>query len=75
MIMIMSKAEYFEKYNLESGDAPELDIAEKIICNENEECPIVGVVYPNGEKWVYGAKYDRQVENIDEIIKWLEEIR
>lgn len=72
MLMIMSKAEYFEKYNLESGDAPELDIAEKIVCNENEECPVVGVIYPNGEKWIYGAKYDWHVENIDEMIRILE---
>lgn len=75
MLMIMSKAEYFEKYNLKSGVVPELDIAEKIVCNENEECPVVGVIYPNGEKWVYGARFDRKVESIDEMIEMLEVIK
>ena len=75
MIMIMSKMEYMDKYNLESGDAPEIDIAEKIVCNENEECPIVGVIYPDGEKWIYGARFDRKVESIDEMIEMLEVIK
>lgn len=75
MIMVMNKMEYMNKYNLEPGDAPEIAVAEKVVCNEDEECPIVGVIYSNGEKWVYGARFDRKVESIDEMIEWLEDIK
>ena len=34
---------------------------------ENPDCPCIGVEYSNGEIWIYGAKYDKKIEDADEL--------
>jgi hypothetical protein len=76
MIMVVSKTEFFanEKYNggMRPGDDPEMDCAKRIYISDNDECSLIGVEYENGECWIYGARMDQKLADVEEIIHWLE---
>ena len=76
MVMVISREEFINKYGEEQAEPFEDEQAvETFVVSSDDECPIIGIIYINGEKWIYGAKFDRKVESVDEMIEWLEDIK
>ena len=55
-----------EVYNFD--DMPEYKGAELFIISNNEENPYEGVIYENGEMWVFGAKYDSKMATLEDML-------
>ena len=55
-----------EVYNFD--DMPEYKGAELFIISNNEENPYEGVIYENGEMWVFGAKYDSKMSTLKDML-------
>lgn len=55
-----------EVYNF--NDVPEYQGAELFIVSTDDENPYEGVVYENGEMWVFGARHDHRVSTLKELL-------
>lgn len=55
-----------EVYNF--NDVPEYQGAKLFIVSTNDENPYEGVIYDNGDMWVYGARYDSRVLSLSEML-------
>lgn len=63
--------EFFSEHP-ELKNYPEYIGAINFYVSDNDECPYIGVEYIYGEVWVYGAKVDRKIEDLDELEYYLE---
>lgn len=73
-MIIQTKDEFYaEQPQIEEKHFPEFDAATHFYLTEVEDCPYIGVGYADGSIWVYGAKVDCQVEDIDELEWYLEQ--
>lgn len=65
-VKILTRDEMAEKVDL--NDVPEYQGAKLFIVSTNDENPYEGVIYENGEMWVFGARYDSQVSSLSEML-------
>lgn len=65
-VKILTKDEMAEAVNI--NDVPEYQGAKLFIISNNEENPYEGVVYENGEMWVFGAKYDSRMSSLKDML-------
>lgn len=66
-VKILTKDEMAEEvYNF--NDVPEYSGAELFIVSTNDENPYEGVIYENGEMWVFGAKYDSRMSSLKDML-------
>lgn len=45
-----------------------LDFIDLFIVSTNDENPYEGVIYKNGEMWVFGGRFDSQVSSLKEML-------
>lgn len=65
-VKILTRNEMAEAVNI--NDMPEYKGAELFIISNNEENPYEGVIYENGEMWVFGAKYDSKMSTLKDML-------
>lgn len=66
-VKILTRDEMAEEvYNF--NDVPEYQGAKLFIVSTNDENPYEGVIYDNGDMWVYGAHYDSRVLSLSEML-------
>ena len=65
-VRILTRDEMAEEVDL--NDVPEYQGAKLFIVSTNDENPYEGVIYENGEMWVFGARYDSQVLSLSEML-------
>lgn len=49
------------------GEEDMNNLVEWVFISELDECPYIGVQYEDGTLYVYGARVDREVRDIDEM--------
>ncbi|MBR4377341.1 MAG: hypothetical protein IKP50_00425 [Bacilli bacterium] len=62
----MTANTYFSKHP-EERNYPEHIGAKYFYVSTNENCPCIGVEYVTGDVFVFGARYDRKIEDLDEL--------
>ena len=65
-VKILTRNEMAEAVNI--NEMPEYTGAELFIISNNEENPYEGVIYENGEIWVFGAKYDSKMSTLKDML-------
>ena len=55
-----------EVYNF--NDVPEYQGAKLFIVSTNDENPYEGVIYDNGDMWVFGTRHDHRVSTLEELL-------
>lgn len=65
-VKILAKDEMAEETNF--SDMPEYQGAELFITSTNDENPYEGVIYENGEMWVFGARYDSKMSTLKDML-------
>lgn len=50
------------------NDVPEYQGAKLFIVSTNDENPYEGVIYDNGEMWMFGARHDHRVSTLEELL-------
>ena len=68
-VRILTRDEMAEEVDfIDLNDVPEYQGAKLFIVSTNDENPYEGVIYDNGEMWVFGARHDHRVSTLEELL-------
>lgn len=68
-VRILTRDEMAEEVGfIDLNDVPEYQGAKLFIVSTNDENPYEGVIYDNGEMWVFGSIHRHRVSTLEELL-------